>query len=197
MAQSKTVAAQDGPFSIGTYLRSQRKIRGIELEELSVRTRIPLRSLTRLEEGAFDGNPDGFVRGFVRTVAEALGLDPEETLTRTREEPAGSTLRTTTRLSPLRLALAGLAVLGLVGMGFGLQLAAASLREAVSASGPASPIVMRRDPVRALAEAQGVAALAPAPALSLASEATLGPAAPPPSAAPGEDAPGPAPVAGP
>jgi hypothetical protein len=35
-------------------------------------------------------------------------------------------------------------------------------------SGAGAPIVVRRDPVRALAEAQGIAALPPAPALALA-----------------------------
>lgn len=178
--------------SIGAYLAAQRQLRGISVEELARQTRIPLRSLQRLEAGSFDREIDGFVRGFVRTVAEALGLDPQETLTRTLEEPAGARRGASPRLSPRRLALAGVAVLALVGLGFGIQLVAASVREAGSGAGPASPIVMRRDPVRALAEAQGVGGLAPAPALSLASEATL-PALPP---ATPEPPPAP-PVAGP
>jgi cytoskeletal protein RodZ len=41
-----------------------------------------VRSLRRLEAGAFDHEPDGFARGFVRTVASALGLPPDETVAR-------------------------------------------------------------------------------------------------------------------
>ncbi|HPG28255.1 MAG TPA: helix-turn-helix domain-containing protein, partial [Myxococcota bacterium] len=63
---------------IGEYLRRQRLLRGMSTEELAALTRIPLRSLERLESGHFDGETDGFVRGFVRTVATALGLDADD-----------------------------------------------------------------------------------------------------------------------
>ena len=43
---------------------------------------------TDAEAGAFDGDPDGFVRGFVRTVADGLGLDADATLLRMLREPA-------------------------------------------------------------------------------------------------------------
>lgn len=72
----EAVAASVG--RVGRYLAGQRRLRGISLDELSATTRIPRRSLERLEGGAFDGQADGFARGFVRTVAVALGLDPEE-----------------------------------------------------------------------------------------------------------------------
>lgn len=68
--------------SIGAYLARQRQLRGISLEELEAETRIPRRSLARLEAGAFDGHSDAFARGFVRAVAGALGLDTEEALLR-------------------------------------------------------------------------------------------------------------------
>ena len=69
--------AEEGshPSSVGHYLASQRKLRGISLEELATRTRIPGRNLERLESGALDGESDGFSRGLVRIVAEELGLD--------------------------------------------------------------------------------------------------------------------------
>lgn len=69
-------------FSIGTYLSEQRRLRGLSLEELESVTRIPRRSLARLESGAFDRQRDAFARGFVRTVALAIGLDPGDTLVR-------------------------------------------------------------------------------------------------------------------
>ena len=74
--------------SIGEYLARERELRGISLDELAETTRIPLRSLERLEAGAFDRDPDGFARGFVRTVAEALGLEPDQTVIRMLPEPA-------------------------------------------------------------------------------------------------------------
>jgi Helix-turn-helix domain len=77
-------------ISIGEYLKRQRLLRGITVEELSATTRIPLRSLERLEAGYFDGVSDGFVRGFVRTVALALGLDADDTVARMLDEPAAS-----------------------------------------------------------------------------------------------------------
>ncbi len=76
------------PRSIGEYLKRQRLLRGIAIEDLAASTRIPLRSLERLEAGYFDGVSDGFVRGFVRTVALALGLDADHAVARMLDEPA-------------------------------------------------------------------------------------------------------------
>ena len=66
--------------SIGAYIARQRRLRGISLEELELLTHIPRRSLERLESGAFDAEPDGFVRGFVRTVSVAIGLNSPRTV---------------------------------------------------------------------------------------------------------------------
>jgi hypothetical protein len=76
------VASRERAEPIGAYLARQRVLRGISLEGLAESTRIPLRSLVRLEAGVFDTEPDGFARGFVRTVAVALGLPPDETVAR-------------------------------------------------------------------------------------------------------------------
>jgi transcriptional regulator with XRE-family HTH domain len=72
---------------IGRFLARERSLRGISLDELAALTKIPRRSLERLESGAFDDHPDGFARGFVRTVAEALGLDPDQAVMRLMNEP--------------------------------------------------------------------------------------------------------------
>ncbi len=72
---------------IGVYLARQRELRGISLDDLAAATRIPRHSLERLESGAFDARPDGFARAFVRTVAVALGLEPDDTVNRMRPEP--------------------------------------------------------------------------------------------------------------
>jgi hypothetical protein len=141
---------------IGAYLASHRRLRGISLGELSEQTRIPLRSLERLEQGAFDGLADGFVRGFVRTVAIALGLDPEETVARLRSEPGlESGRRPIPRLSFRRVFLT------VVFVGGGLLLFALGRtlleRAPVAATSAEEQLLLiRRDPVRSLAEAQGV-----------------------------------------
>jgi hypothetical protein len=135
--------------SIGRYLASQRKLRGITLDELAARTKIPRRNLERLESGAFDAEPDGFVRGFVRTVAEALGLDPQEAVMRLVGEPVGADEDWHQR----RLwAIVGATLVGMVllfAIGFGLQRAA---RWIVEPSGGEPEVVYRRDAVRSLAE---------------------------------------------
>jgi len=74
--------------SIGQYLAQQRKLRGISIQELCERTKIPRRNIERLESGALDDQLDGFARGFVRTLADALGLDANEAVMRLMREPA-------------------------------------------------------------------------------------------------------------
>jgi transcriptional regulator with XRE-family HTH domain len=139
---------------IGSYLRLQREIRGISAEELALQTRIPLRSLERLESGSFDGETDGFVRGFVRTVADALGLDPDDTISRMLAEPK---LEESSRIDlsvALSRAFVGVAVVVLMAAAIGLVKAVGMSGEAASSGIPLSEQVYRRDPVRALAEAQ-------------------------------------------
>ncbi len=77
----------DPDGSIGRYLARQRRLRDISLDQLAALTKVPRRSLERLESGAFDREPDGFARAFVRTVALALGLDPDEAVMRLMQEP--------------------------------------------------------------------------------------------------------------
>ena len=145
-------APQDAatPFSIGRYLASQRQLRGISLDDLAARTKIPRRNLERLESGAFDGQSDGFVRGFVRTVAEALGLDARETLMRMAGEPSPGDeqllFRRRVRIAVLT-AIAGAMLL--LALGVGLRLAT---RWIVEPTGGPPDHVFRRDVVRSLVE---------------------------------------------
>ena len=82
LSEDASLASRERAEAIGAYLARQRVLRGITLEELAGSTRIPIRALMRLEAGVFDAEPDGFARGFVRTVAVALGLPPDETVAR-------------------------------------------------------------------------------------------------------------------
>jgi hypothetical protein len=88
MASAEATPVGVADTSVGQYLARQRRLRGVSLDELAVLTRIPRRSLERLESGAFDLHSDGFARGFVRTVAQALGLDVEDAVLRLLGEPA-------------------------------------------------------------------------------------------------------------
>ncbi len=138
--------------SVGRYLARQRTLRGISLDDLAVLTRIPRRSLERLEAGAFDRHPDGFARGFVRTVAGALGLDPDEAVLRLMNEPPDDD---PTRGVARAWARRGI-VLGLA-LGLAISMVAAlawNWRSPIAASSPEptpSEIVYRRDAVRGLA----------------------------------------------
>lgn len=146
---------------IGGYLKRQRELRGISAEELARTTRIPLRSIERLETGSFDGEVDGFVRGFVRTVAVALGLDPDETVSRMLAEPVPEPVVRYGGSDILPRALAGLAAVVLLVLAIGL-VRIASDDDGPVATGRTDDVVYRLDPVRALAESQaGVAAGAP------------------------------------
>ncbi len=70
--------AKDG---FGVHLRREREMRGVTLEEISSATRIGTRFLDALETEHWDRLPGGvFNRGFVRTTAQFLGLDPEAML---------------------------------------------------------------------------------------------------------------------
>ena len=86
--------------SIGAYLRRERELRHVSLEELVQLTRVPLKMLQRIEDDRFDELPgEVFARGFLRSYARALGLSCDEVLARFGEgrkvsEPSPPTLLT-------------------------------------------------------------------------------------------------------
>jgi cytoskeletal protein RodZ len=157
-ASPKGAQRAEGEPGIGGYLASQRKLRGISLDELAGLTKIPRRSLERLESGAFDANPDGFVRGFVRTVAAALGLDPDESVMRLMREPdwEADEAPAPPQVPGTRLARAAAAVVAAGLLAGAIWLAVAWLSAPPEPAAP--PLVLRRDPVREL-----VTEAAPAP----------------------------------
>ena len=138
------------PEPLGRWLARERRLRGLSLDEVAAATRIPRRSLERLEAGAFDSQPDGFTRGFVRTVADAMGLDATEAMARLLGEVVPSR---SGRGGGATLWLAGLALavaLGAAGAGIGLWWRSAPESE-VAAPLPPVDEVRRRDFVRELA----------------------------------------------
>jgi len=62
---------------VGTRLREARAQRGLSLEDIAFATKVPKASLANLEAGRCDLLPAPvFVRGFIRSYARAVGIDP-------------------------------------------------------------------------------------------------------------------------
>jgi len=73
---------------IGVELRDARLARGVTIEDAQRSTRIARRYLEALEQEDFDALPAPvFARGFLRSYAQYLGLDPNELVARFPGEP--------------------------------------------------------------------------------------------------------------
>ncbi len=61
---------------IGAQLRSARAKKGISLEDVATKTLIQPRFITAIEEGKIEELPEAlYVRGFIRRIAEAIGIN--------------------------------------------------------------------------------------------------------------------------
>ena len=77
--------------SLGTYLRHEREVRQISLEEIAQTTRIPLRMLQRIEDDQLDELPgEVFARGFLKSYARSVGIDAEHVLSRYGQRSKGA-----------------------------------------------------------------------------------------------------------
>ncbi len=69
--------------SVGVFLKRERELREITLEEVAKGTNISRNGLKAIEEDRFDDLPaEVFVRGFIRSYAEFIGIDPEDAILR-------------------------------------------------------------------------------------------------------------------
>ncbi len=76
--------------TVGEYLKRERELRQITLEEISQGTKISVTRLKLIEENRFDDLPaEVFVRGFIRNYAEYVGIDPKEAILRLEEDLEG------------------------------------------------------------------------------------------------------------
>jgi cytoskeleton protein RodZ len=78
-------------MDLGTTLRAARERKGLSLEELAARTKIPGKILRAIESNDFSKIPPGlFARSFIRTYALAVGVDPTASVAEFRAvtEPA-------------------------------------------------------------------------------------------------------------
>jgi cytoskeleton protein RodZ len=96
--QEKTVHAG---ANLGEILQRERRERGFSLSEIAQATKISLTHLKSLESNDFKALPGGaFSKGFLRTYARHIGLDPEEMVNHYLFEIAG---RSESRLTEDRL----------------------------------------------------------------------------------------------
>ncbi|MDP3488139.1 MAG: helix-turn-helix domain-containing protein, partial [Bacillota bacterium] len=65
---------------VGSRIRHAREQQGLSIEDMHVRTKIRPKSIGAIEEGNFEAISGGnvYVKGFIRTLAEELGLDYNE-----------------------------------------------------------------------------------------------------------------------
>jgi hypothetical protein len=69
----------DDTITLGAYLRAERECRGLALRAISDSTKVSVPLLEGLESDDISKWPGGiFRRAFVRSYAEAVGLDPDE-----------------------------------------------------------------------------------------------------------------------
>jgi cytoskeletal protein RodZ len=67
--------------NFGSYLKSERELRGVTLDELHSKTKIPVRHLRALENNQFDELPgEVFIKGYIRSVAKIIGAQENEVL---------------------------------------------------------------------------------------------------------------------
>ena len=67
-------------IELGNRIRSAREEQGLSIEDMHVRTKIRPKSIEAIEEGNFEAISGGnvYVKGFIKTLAEELGLDYHE-----------------------------------------------------------------------------------------------------------------------
>lgn len=151
----------------GATLRSARTASGISLAELHARTKISTDHLVALEEGRFSALPPlAFTRGFLRTVAGELGVDPEPLLRILNAAMAdegtersaswrrlGSPIVTATATSPLRRRIISLGLLVLLAALAVVVLLTRQLREFAQPVLPVEPPVNAATPAAAIPSA--------------------------------------------
>ncbi len=68
-----------GEKSLGAHLKARRKKKGLSLEAVADETKIAIYMLRAMEDDKWESLPaEVFIRGFLRSYAEVLELDPDE-----------------------------------------------------------------------------------------------------------------------
>ena len=69
------------PEDFGSFLKHERELRGVPLDEIAQSTKISIRYLRALEESRFEDLPgEVFIKGFIRSYGQAIGSNVDELL---------------------------------------------------------------------------------------------------------------------
>ena len=102
VAQSPDDVASD---DLGTLLRQARERRGLTVDEIARRTKIPKRHLESLERNNLEALPPGmYRRGEVLAYAAAVGLDPQQALASLTRMQNASSRQTEERIPEQKVA---------------------------------------------------------------------------------------------
>ncbi len=153
--------------NFGAYLKHERELRGVPLEEIASVTKIHIRFLRALEENDFDALPgEVFVKGFIRAYAKAIGSNEEDLVnaydqalgeSRAEEAPESQVekeRRRDQRKAKLGYLLIGLFLAALIGLGAFLFQMFAEKKQAArgGASAPAEILKPEEAPLPAPGE---------------------------------------------
>ena len=74
----------------GSYLKHERELRGVPLDEIAESTKISIRFLRALEENRFEDLPgEVFIKGFIRSYGQAIGSNVDELMAVYHESSGG------------------------------------------------------------------------------------------------------------
>ena len=116
----------------GSYLKAERELRGVPLEEISATTKIHVRFLKALEDNQFDDLPgDVFIKGYIRSIVKVIGSDENAMLNEYDKEKKKLAPSKIIEITPIEnkniperkiLLILGLAILFFVGLGWGTKI---------------------------------------------------------------------------
>ena len=103
--------------NFGSYLKHERELRGVPLEEISGATKIHIRFLQALEDNQFDELPgEVFIKGYIRSYANIIGTDVEEMLNIYEESVGNKTENISESVPPSNISAKTFLVFALLGL---------------------------------------------------------------------------------
>ena len=103
--------------NFGSYLKHERELRGVPLEEISGATKIHIRFLQALEDNQFDELPgEVFIKGYIRSYANIIGSDVEEMLNIYEESVGNKTENISESVPPSNISAKTFLVFALLGL---------------------------------------------------------------------------------
>ena len=103
--------------NFGSYIKHERELRGVPLEEISGATKIHIRFLQALEDNQFDELPgEVFIKGYIRSYANIIGSDVEEMLNIYEESVGNKTENISEPVPPSNISAKTFLVFALLGL---------------------------------------------------------------------------------